>query len=131
IAPVIGGLCADGFEGHELSWTFAWTHPSGSLTFQTFNLHGWDFFFFFAFLLGIFSIHRLSRVKEEGEVTEKIILREIFAEVRRQLRSVSSVGGLQQMVYFPFMLLVKAGKKLNIKSYAYEEQRKQGGPYDA
>lgn len=131
IAPVIGGLCADGFEGHELSWTFAWTHPSGSLTFQTFNLHGWDFFFFFAFLLGIFSIHRLSRVKEEGEVTEKIILREIFAEVRRQLRSVSSVGGLQQMVYFPFMLLVKAGKKLNIKSYADEEQIKQGGPYDA
>ena len=50
-----------------------------------------------AFIIGLFSLHRLSHVKEEGEVKESIALQEFFAEVRRNVRNFSTVGGLRQI----------------------------------
>jgi len=58
-----------------------------------------------AFLLGLVSISRLTKVKETGEIEEKIVLRELIYEVRRDMRSLSTAGGLRQMVTFPFSIL--------------------------
>jgi len=40
-------------------------------------------------------------VKEAGEVEEKIVVNELFTEVRGQVRTLSSIEGLRQMVSFP------------------------------
>jgi len=110
IAPVLGGRFADFFAGRELSLTVKWLSPGGELIIPTLNFQQWDFFFFFAFLIGFYSIHRLAMVKEIGEVEEKIVVRELISEVRRGMRNFSTVGGLRYMVYFPF-LIVKYLKK--------------------
>lgn len=104
VAPILGGKFADLFAGHELAWTLKWTSPRRVLTLPTLNLQQWDFFFFFAFLIGLYSIHRLAMLKEVGEIEEKIVVQELLAEVRRRMIAVSSVGGLRQMVNFPFFV---------------------------
>nr|CBH37249.1 hypothetical protein BSM_07260 [uncultured archaeon] len=76
------------------------------------NFQQWDFFFFLAFLIGLYSIHRLAMVREEGEVKEKIVVRELISEVKRPIRNFSTAGGLRHMVQFPFSV-VKPLKKRN------------------
>jgi len=108
IAPILGGKFADFFAGRELSWTLKYTSPVRELTLPTLNLQQWDFFFFLAFLIGLYSIHRLAMVKEVGEVEEKIVVQELISEVRRRMLDVSPVGGLRQMVNFPFSVAKRA-----------------------
>ena len=116
IAPIFGGLFADFFINRELSWTLRWFSPGGELVIQTLNFREWDFFFFLAFLLGLYSIHRLALVKEVGEVEEKIVIRELIAEVKRPLRNFSTAGGLRHMLQFPFSLIRTTVEKTKPKN---------------
>jgi MFS family permease len=116
IAPILGGLFADFFVNRELSWTLRWFSPGGELVIQTLNFREWDFFFFLAFLLGLYSIHRLALVKEVGEVEEKIVIRELIAEVKRPLRNFSTAGGLRHMLQFPFSLIRTTVEKTKPKN---------------
>jgi len=105
IAPILGGKFADFFAGRELAWTLKYTSPTGEFSLPTLNLQQWDFFFFLAFLIGLYSLHRLAKVEEVGEVEEKIVINELFAEVKGQVRTLSSVDGLRQMISFPFAMV--------------------------
>ena len=105
IAPLIGGKFADFFATRQLSLMLKWTSPGKMLTIQTINFQHWDFFFLFAFLFGLYSIHRLTRVKELGEVEEKIVVSELISEVRRDVANLSTAAGLRQLLTFPFAIL--------------------------
>ncbi len=105
IAPILGGKFADFFSGRELDWTLKYTSPTGEFSLPTLSLQQWDFFFALAFLIGLYSIHRLAMIKEAGEVEEKIVTQELISEVKSQARILSSVEGLRQMVSFPFAIL--------------------------
>ena len=61
----------------------------------------WDFFFALVFLSGLNALRRLSMVREEGEVEEKIIAQELFSEVR----TLSSIESVKQMVSFPISMV--------------------------
>jgi MFS family permease len=111
IAPILGGFLADFFANREFSLTVRWTDPGGEIIFQALNLQQWDFFFVFAFLIGLYSLHRLSMVKEIGEVEEKIIVQELISEVKRPIRNLTTVGGLNNMIQFPFYVLRTALKR--------------------
>jgi len=102
LAPILGGKFADFFAGRELDWTLKYTSPGGEFSLPTLSLQQWDFFFAFAFIIGLYSLHRLAMVKEAGEVEERIVVDELFAEVKGQVRTLSSVEGLRQMISFPF-----------------------------
>ncbi|MFH1904527.1 MAG: MFS transporter [bacterium] len=104
-APILGGKFADFFAGCELSWTLKWTSTGRELVIPTLSLQQWDFFFFLAFLVGLYSIHRLAMVKEIGEVKEDIVVHELVAEVKRGMRNLSTVGGLRYMTQFPFLVV--------------------------
>lgn len=119
IAPILGGKFADFFAGRELAWTLKYTGPGRELILPTLNLQQWDFFFFLAFLVGLYSIHRLAMVKEIGEVEEKIVIQELISEVRRRMIDVSSVGGLRQMLNFPFSV----ARQLTLFRNSEEEHR--------
>jgi MFS family permease len=112
IAPILGGKFADFFAGRQLDWTLRYTSPGGEFSLPTLNLQQWDFFFALAFIIGIYSIHRLSMVKEVGEVEEKVVMNELFAEVTGQVRSLSSAEGLRQMVSFPFSTVRNLTKRI-------------------
>lgn len=105
IAPILGGKFADFFAGRELAWNLNYKSPTGEFSLATLNLQQWDFFFALAFLIGLYAIHRLAMVKETGEVEEKIVAQELFNEVRTQVRILSSVEGLRQMVSFPISVV--------------------------
>jgi MFS family permease len=96
IAPAVGGLFADFFEVRELSWMMHWSSPQTEISIQTLNFQHWDFFFFIAFIIGLFSLHRLSHVKEEGEIKESVAVQHFLAEIRRNVRNFSTAGGLRQ-----------------------------------
>lgn len=118
IAPILGGSFADFFVGRELSWTLKWIGPGRELAIQTLNLREWDFFFFLAFLIGLYSIHRLALVREEGEVQEEIVVRELIAEVKRPLRNFSTAGGLRHMLHFPFSIVRTTVERVKKKHFS-------------
>jgi MFS family permease len=101
IAPILGGMFVDYFAASELTWTLHWTSPGLQFTIQTLDLQYWDFFFAFAFLIGIYSLHRLALVHEEGEVGERVVVNELIAQVSREMRNLSTAGGLRYMLRFP------------------------------
>jgi MFS family permease len=105
IAPILGGLFVDFFSQRELIWTLIWREPARELAFVTLDLQQWDFFFFIAFLIGLYSLHRLTAVKEEGEAKEGVVFNELIAEVRRDMRNFSPAGGLRDLVKFPFSII--------------------------
>jgi hypothetical protein len=60
-----------------------------------------------AFLIGTYSLFRLAKVHESGEVEESIIIHELFLEIRNPIRSFTTIGGLRKIIYFPFARLEK------------------------
>ncbi|MFZ2146721.1 MAG: MFS transporter [Sedimentisphaerales bacterium] len=119
IAPILGGKFADFFANRQLDWVLNYKGPAEEFSLPTLNLQQWDFFFAIAFLIGIYSIHRLSMIKEVGEVEGKVVFGELITEVRSQVRILSSVEGLRQMISFPFTIVrdltmkVKANNKIS------------------
>ncbi len=102
IAPILGGLFVDFFAERELIWTLIWKDPVRELVFVTLDLQQWEFFFLFAFILGLYSLHRLTAVQEEGEAKEQEVVDELIAGVRRDMQNFSPAGGLRDLVKFPF-----------------------------
>jgi len=115
IAPILGGKFADFFANRQLEWTLKYTSPTGEFSLPTLNLQQWDFFFALAFLIGLYSLHRLAMIKETGEVEEKIVMNELFSEVGGQVRTLSSIEGLRQMVSFPFSIVRSLTTKIIAK----------------
>ena len=113
ISPILGGKFADFFAGRQLEWTLRYISPTGQFSLSTLNLQQWDFFFAIAFIIGLYSIHRLSMIKEAGEVEEKVVVGELVSEMKNQVRILSSVEGLRQMVSFPFSIVRTLGVKKN------------------
>jgi hypothetical protein len=93
------------FIASILAWTLKYTSPSGEFDMLTLNLQQWDFFFALAFIIGLYALHRLAMIKEQGEVEENIVVQEFFTEVRTQVRTLSSFEGIKQMVSFPIIII--------------------------
>jgi MFS family permease len=117
IAPVIGGYFADFFAKREFSWNFEWKAPDGNYILHTLDIQQWDFFFLFAFLLGIVALYRLSFVKEKGEVRKGIVMGEIVAELKKEIKTNAAVTGLRTFVYIPLSFYSAIKRKRRISSY--------------
>ncbi len=104
-SPVLGGVFADFFASREFSVMLNWKSPVREMHFETLSFQHWDFFFFLAFVIGLYSIHRLTKVKEMGEVEERIVIQELIAEMKRPMRTLSTAAGLRKLVFFPFYAL--------------------------
>ena len=100
-APIIGGFLVDYLAQCELSGNLIWTSPWFSFSVKAFQFQHFDFFFVLAFLIGLYSLHRLVFVHERGEVEEKIVIRAILAMNPREMRNFSTAGGLRNILRFP------------------------------
>lgn len=117
VAPILGGVFADFFASAELSWTLHWRSPKADVMVETLAFRHWDFFFFLAFVIGLYSIHRLALVNEVGEAKRAVILKHLFFETRRSIHSLSSVAGLSRIVRLPLDAL---GYAMRDKRHARE-----------
>jgi MFS family permease len=123
IGPVLGGQFADFFATCELSLALNWRSPLKEVSFHTLNFQHWDFFFSLAFGVGLYSIHRLAKVKE---VEEKIVIHEVISEIRRAMRSLSTAGGLRLMLLFRFSVLRQAPGPEGLKRSEAESTQDRG-----
>ncbi len=85
IAPIIGGMFADFFAGKELSLSLHWKTAAQDVEMYVFGMQYWDFFFFFAAIIGMLSLGLLKQVREEGEVHERIIMSSFVSSLFRNL----------------------------------------------
>jgi MFS family permease len=106
VAPILGGLFADFFAGHQLMLAFTWKGGGREdLTLQVLDFHSWTFFFGIACLVGLYSLHRLSFVEEPAGTTDRLLLRHLLLEARRSVHSLSSAAGLLRVVRLPQWLM--------------------------
>lgn len=101
ISPLLGGAFADFFEVRTLEISLTWIDPGHIFDISAFNLTGFDFLFAIAFLLGLFTLGSLSRIKEEGEADPKMVMEELFSQSRQNLRVLNSVPGFSYVANLP------------------------------
>jgi len=101
-APLIGGAAADFFTQYGFRLDLTFTFPGGSFSnFPAYDITGLDFIFIISAIIGFYSLYRLSKIREIGEVDERIVLEAILEETRRNVRTLSTVDGLRQTFHFP------------------------------
>ena len=105
VAPILGGLCADFFAAHELSAGFTWRNGLHAVKLQVLDFHDWTFIFAIAFVVGLFSLHRLSFVQEASGSANPLLMRDLLLEARRAVRGMSSVAGLVRISRMPAWVL--------------------------
>jgi MFS family permease len=108
LAPVLGGMFADFFAARRLEILLRWTSPGDVLTLMPLRISSWDFYFLIAAVLGLYALHRLAMVKEEGEIDNRLMVGEVLAQARRDVRNMSPIAGLKMLTDVPTALLREA-----------------------
>jgi len=98
IAPILGGKFADFFAERSLQFTFKWLSPGNEMLVQALDFRHWDFFFFLAFIIGQYSLHRLALIEEVGEVEEDVFIDELMAEVTKPFTMFYKITGVHKVV---------------------------------
>ena len=106
MAPILGGFFAQFFAVRELTLALQWRSPTAAVEVSTLSLKHWDFFFLLAAIIGLLSLVWLSRVREQGEVEERVVVSDFLLWARRAMRNMSSVAGLRGATEFPIDTLV-------------------------
>lgn len=114
IAPILGGLLAQFFAARRFALVARWQSPNGVFTLPI-TLTAWDFYFLLAGLIGVYAIHRLSLVREQGEIERRAMVGQVLNETRRSIRNISSVAGLRAATDLPGTLLRDARTRIRLK----------------
>ena len=107
IAPIMGGALADLFLNQQLALVLEWNSGTTQRAFRALDIQQWDFFFLFSFLLGLVALYRLAYVREQGEISEKALLKEIVLDIQRDMRHLSTVTGLRSAIKLPVWFVDK------------------------
>lgn len=110
-ASMLGGLTADYFLSRRLSILVRYQEPTGDTEFSALMFTQWDFFFLLAFVFGIYALHRLSLVREEGHVTEGVVIETLLSNARRGMRNLSTIAGLRAATEFPLEWMRRATRR--------------------
>jgi MFS family permease len=111
IAPIVGGALSQWFADKELSLLFNWRTAEATTAVVALRLRHWDFFFALAFVLGLYAVFRLDKIKEIGEVDRREVAREFMLEAQRSIRNLSSVAGLRVLTRAPFGRLASSSRE--------------------
>ena len=107
VAPLLAGVFADVLADKQLTLTLTWSSAGSRADLPTLDLMGLDFLFVIAVAFGGYALHRLLSVREEGEVSERVVYQQLITEVRAFVRSVSNIAGFRWMVGFPYAKLTQ------------------------
>ena len=114
VAPIIGGILGTFFATKEITIRIFYRaniHLDESMSIPALNFQGIDFVFFTAVIAGLFAMHRLSKVEEEGTVSETVVRDQVYASVRQTFVSASNIAGVRRITYFPYEMLRQGSKK--------------------
>jgi phosphate/sulfate permease len=90
---------------------FRWQSPAKEVVFDTLSFSHWDFFFALASFAGLYAMHRLSFIEEEGEVEESVVREVLLSVIVSPIRSLSTAAGLFQVISFPVSAVNRIRKR--------------------
>jgi hypothetical protein len=109
-APLIGGALAEFFRARELVMAIGWHGPRGGYDLKL-SFGWWQLFFLLSALIGLYALHRLSAIEEQGEVSRRELLNHVLNNARRSVRNASTVAGLRAAVAFPAGALIELRRR--------------------
>ncbi|MBT3343332.1 MAG: hypothetical protein HN404_10065, partial [Gemmatimonadetes bacterium] len=101
IGPLLGGAFTDFFDVRHLMVAVEWVDPDRTIAFPAVFLTGFDFLFVLAFILGVLVVGVLARIREEGETDSAVVMEELMAQTRENLRALNSVPGMSFLSAIP------------------------------
>jgi MFS family permease len=101
VAPLLAGATGAWFGPRELSAVLRWQAPQTRTEVVVIGLAHWEFLFLLSALAGLYVMHRLSLVQEEGRVGDRQVVQLFAIEATRSVESLSSIGGALGFL-FPF-----------------------------
>jgi MFS family permease len=102
LSALAGGALAEWFAARELALAFQWTSPDATSQVRLLQFHHWEFLFAISFLLGFYVLHRLSRIREGEEHSERVVVQQFVLEAFRSIDQLSPIDGLRTVILFPF-----------------------------
>lgn len=121
IGPIAGGVMADFFAVRTLGLDLTWTSPGRVLELPALALSGFDFLFVIAFVLGLLALNLLVALREEGEVSRDVALRQLAARASPATQAVSSVPGIGAVSAFSYGYLKRVpGADVAVGVTAYQ-----------
>jgi MFS family permease len=101
VAPIAAGALAQWLEKSQLSVLVRWVLPPGTGEVAVFSFAHWEFLFALSAAAGLYVLHRLSRIDEGAEISERRVIQEFALEAVHTVNHLSSLGGLLGSL-FPF-----------------------------
>jgi hypothetical protein len=102
--PIAGGLMADFFAAHQLTWNVQWHGPTGISTLNLLELQNWNFFFAISAILALLSMRLVKRIKEQGEVHKGMVTIVMKKSVTRGIRRNISGEALKDRINNPVIM---------------------------
>lgn len=102
--PMAGGLMADFFAAHHLTWDIQWQGPSGISSFHLLELQNWNFFFVISAVLALLSIRLVKRIKEHGEAHKEMVTIVMRKSVTRRIRKNMSSEAIKDRINNPVII---------------------------
>jgi hypothetical protein len=91
---LIGGALAQSFVAVELSVLVRWAWPGATGEAAVIGFTRYQFLFLISAALGLYVLHRLSRIREGEEISERVVIQQFALEAVRTVNQVSTVAGL-------------------------------------
>ncbi|WKB55856.1 MFS transporter [Eleftheria terrae] len=117
LAPLAGGAAAQWLEdaGLKLSLVLDWS-GNGLNDWAVIAFTHWEFLLVASGLAGLYVLHRLSKVSEGVEVSEREVVQQFALEAVRTVNQLSSVGGMLGSLFtfgrlFDRRLYLRAGSR--------------------
>jgi MFS family permease len=102
VAPILGGVLADWFSARQLSLLVQWVSPVRRSDITVLQFHHWAFLFALSAALGLYVMHRLSRIAEGREFSEREVMQEFGLEAMRGIDALSSIAGVRLATILSF-----------------------------
>jgi MFS family permease len=109
LAPLLGGTLAEWMHDRELAFLIRWTSPARTREVNVVAFQYWEFLFLLSAALGLYVLHALSRIQEEGQNDERLVVQNFMGEAMRTVTSISSIAGPLGGL-FPFRQLSRFGR---------------------
>jgi MFS family permease len=93
LAPLLGGFGAEFFARRHASVEVHWSGPVVQGDLVTLGLTGWHFYFIISALCGLYALHRLALVPEDGALAPRELRAIILARARARFTRPTAVAG--------------------------------------
>ena len=99
LAPILGGLMADGLAVRSLTLTFHWNDPNVDTDIANFVINHWDFFFLCAGVLAWIALQFVSTIHEPSRSSNEPAYRDVFQHLASSIFGFSFVRHVQNWPY--------------------------------